>query len=81
MTYLIRRTRDGKYATRTDCLHGYTNELHEAARYSTRAEAEADCVNGETVMQIPVAHCGPALESFIDPAGALQKAGLLIVDR
>ena len=28
-----------------------------------------------------VAHCGPALESFIDPTGALQKAGLLVVDK
>ena len=28
-----------------------------------------------------VAHCGPALESFVDPTGALQKAGLLVVDK
>lgn len=52
MTYVVRRIRDGKFATKATVLHGYSRDIAEAKVYETTADAEQDLVHGERIEQL-----------------------------
>jgi hypothetical protein len=52
MSYVIKRTDDGKFVATAGSVHSYTNKLQNARTYNTYADANRDRCGNEVILTL-----------------------------